>query len=257
MNFLDRFRSKPAEPPAVQHSVKLTKGDEAATPADKIPAALAGPATAAGYSLMKRGLFGMRGNVVVLLDHSGSMRQDFQDGSITQLTSRVLAFALQIDTDGTVPVICFDSRIWPSVDVTPANFATITTSTLWRPAQMGTTDLAGALEKILPMAKAATEPIILVIITDGNPNNRDAATRLVCELAGYPVWIKILALEEVEYLQALDDLGPDVRIVDNVDAQTSTPKRNLLTCSDEVFAEAMVEEFETWVAAATAKGILS
>jgi hypothetical protein len=75
-------------------------------------------------------------------------------------------------------------------------------------------------------------------------------------LARYPVFVKFLAVAPVAYLNELDDLGNDRRLLDNVDAKPSSPALNLRTCTDAQFADAMVDEWDTWIAAATKAGVL-
>jgi hypothetical protein len=67
----------------------------------------------------------------------------------------------------------------------------------------------------------------------------------------------------VDYLKDLDDLeqksgrsliGRSKRKVDNVDAQDMPDPAGL---SDLAFADKMVEEWDTWIAAATSTGILA
>lgn len=217
---------------------------------------LAKRADKAGLALSKRGLAGIRAQAILVLDHSGSMRTDYASGAVQTLVERALGFALQIDVDGTVPVIAFDSRVWPAVDVTVDSYRGVVDRDLWHRNQMGSTDLAGALRHVKGLAETTDQPLFVTVVTDGEPDNRSQATTAVCELARYPVFIKFLAVQPVAYLTELDDLGNDRRLLDNVDAKPSSPTLNLLTCSDAQFADAMVDESDTWVAAATKAGVL-
>lgn len=218
---------------------------------------LAKAADKVGFALSTKGLAGARAKVVALLDHSGSMAMEYRSGAVDTLFRRIMGLGLQIDDDGEIPVIPFDSRVRPTFNLNQTNLATAVSS-VWSERDMGTTNLAGALSVVLGMAKTTKEPIFLVVLTDGSPDNKERATQVVCELAGYPVFIKFMALKEVDYLTELDDLGPDRRLIDNVDAK---PERgsglNLLTCSDAEFAVALVDEWDTWIAEATGAGILT
>ncbi len=204
-----------------------------------------------GVSLTKRGLNGMRGRVIVLLDHSGSMHGDFRSGTVQKLLERTLGFGLQIDTDGGVEVIPFDSRVWNTTVVNVGNYQQAAQDA-WRPSQMGSTNLTGALGKVRDLAAKTSEPIVCVVLTDDNPDDRRTATAAVVDLARYPVWLKFLALRSVPYLSELDDMDGG-RLVDNVDAKTITDPAGI---SDDAFAEAMVDEFDSWVSAATQAGVL-
>jgi hypothetical protein len=255
------FGRKPDLRPA--HPVALVK-DPAGTPAvnlTKVREAghldLAKAADKAGVALSKRDLAGIRAQAVLLLDHSGSMRSDYARGAVQQLVQRVLGFALQIDVDGTVPVIRFDSRVWPSVDVTVDNHKDVVANQLWRPNSMGTTDLAGALAAVRGLAEETTAPLYVAVVTDGEPDSPRDATEQVCDLARYPVFLKFLALQPVRYLSGLDTLDASKRLLDNVNAQPPKDSRlRLLDCTDLEFQEAMVEEWDAWVRAAKGKGVL-
>lgn len=251
--------SKPAGP---QHSVSLTKDASGAPAVDlsKVRATnpdLAKAADKVGFALSTKGLAGSRAKVMALLDHSGSMAYEYRNGSVDTLFKRIMGLGLQIDDDGEIPVIPFDSRVRPTFNLNQTNFATAVAS-IWNERDMGTTNLADALSVVLGMAKTTKEPIFLVVLTDGSPDNKSKATEVVCQLAGYPVFIKFMALKEVDYLTELDDLGPDKRLLDNVDAKPEKGSGlNLLTCTDAEFAAALVDEWDTWIKAATGAGVLT
>lgn len=218
---------------------------------------LAKRAEKSGVALGKRGLAGLRAQALLVLDHSGSMHADYQSGAVQTLVERALGFALQIDVDGTVPVIPFDSRILPTVDVGVDNYAGVVDRQIWRGRDMGSTNLAAAMTYVLNEARTATLPLFCIVVTDGEPDNRNAATEVVCELSRYPVFIKFLALKPVAYLSELDDLGDTRRLLDNVDAKPSSRELDLPTCTDLQFADAMVDEWDTWIEAATKAGVLA
>lgn len=217
----------------------------------------------AGISLSKRGLDGIRAQAVVILDHSGSMLDDYANGTVQTLVERALGFALQIDADGTVPVIPFDYGVRPAVDVTVSNYAGVVDRDIWQRYDMGSTNLAAALTALMDMATKADAPIFAIVICDGSPDSKEATTKVVCELAGYPVFLKFLAIKPVDYLQDLDDLPSGKggvfrrggsRLLDNVDAKFIPDPAGM---SDLAFADAMTDEWDSWIEAATAAGVLS
>lgn len=203
----------------------------------------------AGMSLSKRDLTGIRAEAVMLLDHSGSMSFDYQSGTVQALVERALGFALQIDGDGTVPVIRFDSSVKAPVDVTVANYANITQNKLYEPRKMGSTNLTAALSALKTMAAGATSPIFAIIVTDGQPDNTTTAEELVRELESYPVFLKFLSIQSVPWLDHLDDMSRTV--LDNADAKDING-----TETDLEFADKMVDEWDTWIKAALTAGVL-
>lgn len=252
-------RSKSSQGPANPVRVVKDATGAAAVDLDAVKAAghvsLAKSAATVGVSLRKRNLAGMRGRVIVVLDHSGSMSGDYQSGVVQELLLRTLAFGLQIDSSGSVEVIPFDYGVWPTSVMLVDNYETAAWA-IWKPASMGSTNLAAALDRVRDLAADTAEPIVCVVITDGNPDDRNAATRAVCDLACYPVFLKFLAIRNVPYLSELDDLEqvrPGARLLDNVDAKTIPNPAHI---SAEDFAEAMTDEWDSWLIAATAAGVL-
>lgn len=218
---------------------------------------LAKAADKAGLALSKRDLAGTRAQSVLVLDHSGSMSGDYRSGAVQTLVERVLGFTLQIDTDGTVPVIAFDHKVHQPVEVTVDTYSGVVDREIWQPRGMGSTNLAGALTVVRNMAAETKSPLYVAVITDGEPDDVKAATEVVCDLARYPVFIKFLALRPVRYLATLDDLDDTFRLLDNCDAQPGRGSAvNLLTCSDMDFQDAMADEWDGWIALATKAGVL-
>lgn len=253
------FNRKTDSAPGPARTINLTK-DPAGSSAinlSKVRDAghidLAKRADKAGIALSKRGLAGIRAQAVLVLDHSGSMHNDYANGKVQTLVERVLGFALQIDVDGTVPVIPFDSHVHPTVEVTVDNYRGVVDQRIWQ-NRMGTTNLATALDAVRDLAKVTDEPIFCAVVTDGNPDSRPATTKIVCELAGYPVFVKFLAIRDVPYLNELDDMSPDLRLLDNVDAKSFDDPASV---SDLAFADAMADEWDSWIAAATKAGVLA
>lgn len=267
MGFFDRLTgnsSQPTQPSAgvnrtVARSIKFVK-DASGAPAvsmDKVEAtggvSLRKRTESIGVSLKKHNVAGIRAQVVLLLDHSGSMTSDYESGAVQQLVERALAFGLQVDADGTIPVIAFDDKVYKAVDVTMANYQGIVQKSIYKPYQMGGTDYAKPFQEVRKLAETTDAPLFVCFVTDGDPWDKQAATQMVCDLARYPVFIKFMALRDVPYLNMLDDLGDDKRLLDNVDAKTFRD----LNMSDEAFGDAMADEWASWVELATKAGILT
>lgn len=215
----------------------------------------------AGVSLRKRNLVGIRGKAVLVLDHSGSMEQLYKQGVVQRLVERALAFGLQVDVDGEVLVLPFDTRVRGSVRVNVDNYRNVVNKHIWAPRDMGLTRLDLAINEVNKLAAASTQPIFAIVITDGNPYEPgvDAeclATRSICESSQYPVFVKFLAVEEVQYLIDLDEDDSLPRLLDNVNTQffsgrrgegNHRPQVTSSECTDEVFIDAMLEELDLWI----------
>ncbi|MFA7264754.1 MAG: VWA domain-containing protein [Candidatus Nanopelagicales bacterium] len=248
-------------PDMVKKTVKLTK-DPAGAPAFDLDSLgesridLKKRADKVGISLSKAGLSGMRAQVVLLLDHSGSMNYDYHNGAVQALVERVLAFSLQVDADGEIPVIAFDSRLYPAVTVTVDNYQGVVDSQIWRRHEMGSTVMSAPLEALKAIAEKSDYPVFAVVIGDGSPNREDkrATKKVAYELAGYPVFIKFLSLRPVDFLQELDDATEKDRLLDNIDAKDIPDPQGI---AELAFADLMVDEWQSWIDAATKHGVIS
>lgn len=235
---------------------------------------LAKRADKAGIALSKRGLNGIRAEVVMYVDHSQSMEWDgrkyYSTGIVQAIVDRGLGFALQVDADGVIPVHAFDSRLWPEVRVgwqadstkEVVSYQNVVNSHVWKKRKMGGTQFAPIAEDIKQKLRKSELPLMAIIVTDGNPNDGDYAKPLFRELAGYPLFVKFLAVEEVQYLNDLDNLGGRV---DNIDSKFFNGQRDpdtgiawprITDITDLQFADAMVDEWDKWVQQATWNGIL-
>ncbi|MGI5216229.1 VWA domain-containing protein [Nocardia sp. CA-290969] len=236
-------------------SVTLTKSAGPAVSRDIVAGAgvdLAKKFDKAGVSLSKAGMDGIRAEAVLVLDHSGSMFSDYRTGSVQVVVDRALAFALQIDVDGKIPVIPFDSQVWPTIEVSLTNYSGVVDRDIFRPSRMGATYLGRALEQVLEMAKTTRSPLYVVIVTDDDPTDADRVVRILNELRGYPVFVKVLTLVRAPFWDQQDNLRAP-GLIDNIDAKRIT---KITGMSDLAFADVMVDEWPSWVQAATAAGIL-
>jgi hypothetical protein len=228
----------------------------------------------ASVSLQSRKLNGIRAKTCLVVDHSQSMMRLYESGVVQCLVERVAGFNLQVDVTGTTTVLPFDSEPYTPIEVTVDNYRNVVRNRIWRPRDMGYTDLAGALEVVLGYAKSTTVPLYVPIITDGNPEGKPRAkqdaTDIICELSQYPVFLKFLSIKEVDYLVDLDEDDELPRLLDNVNTQFFNgrhhhpaaqpnwrPRVDDKACTDEIFSDAMTEEFDLWIERATAKHILT
>lgn len=229
---------------------------------------------------------GIRFQVIVLLDGSGSMGREYErhgdQSPVERLLVRSLGFALNVDADGAIPVIVYGHGVAEPIDINLANFENA--GNLVRP-DFGLTNMAGAFRKALAMAEMSNQLTLIINITDGNPYTRDGDNALltkneVIRSAGMPVMIKNLAIKSVPFLEEIDDLpskyeirkNPDetpmtdndgrlvidinekaFRLIDNVDSKEIDPYK----ISDEDFAKALADEIAECLEVMARVGILT
>ncbi|WP_374983553.1 VWA domain-containing protein [Streptomyces fradiae] len=216
----------------------------------------------AGVSLDKHGLRGQRAAVYLVVDHSGSMRPYYRDGSVQALADRVLGLAAQLDDDGRVPVVFFSTGVDAGTEIDLADHQGRIgriTATL---GHMGRTNYHAAMDAVIDhyLESGADDPALVVFQTDGGPGNRALTEKYVCKAARLPVFWQFVGFgdprsSQFDFLRRLDELPvPQRRLVDNAGFfhAGKDPRR----VPDDVLYDRLVGEFPTWLAAARARGIL-
>ncbi|WP_202512470.1 VWA domain-containing protein [Streptomyces sp. SID3343] len=264
-----RKKSKPAAPPAAAAppapatpSATVRSGSGSAVSLDKVQRSAPGLVSlykAAGVSLEKNRLAGVRAAVYLVLDRSGSMRPFYKNGSVQALAERVLAAAAHFDDDGTVPVIFFDTKAYEPAEISLDNYKGRVAELHKQHGHMGTTDYVSAMDAVIAHYRScgATDPAFVIFQTDGAPNNAKAAEKAVCKAAGLPIFWQFIGFgrDEFRFLHRLDDLpAPKFRVVDNAGffEAGADPRR----MADDVLFDNLMNEFPEWLQTARAAGVL-
>lgn len=206
-----------------------------------------------GLALNMADLSGARAETVLYLDHSYSMVMDYRNGLVQKLVERKLAFSAQVDNDGKTPLVAFDNRLYKEITVDLGNFDNIVNQKVFKENDMSGTTMAPVVYDAIARAKKSKDPIFATIIGDGSPQDRAATRQAFIESARYPIFWKLLAIKPVDFLQELDDISDNERLLDNVDAKFIDDPYGI---SDLDFAKAMVDEWAGWISLAQSRGVL-
>ncbi|MFF4831148.1 vWA domain-containing protein [Streptomyces sp. NPDC001315] len=216
----------------------------------------------AGVSLDKHGLGGERAAVYLVVDHSGSMKPYYKDGSVQALADRVLGLSAHLDDDGRVPVVFFSTDIDAVTDIALADHQGRIERIVAGLGHMGKTSYHLAMDAVIDhyLDSGSTAPALVVFQTDGGPINKLAAERYLCKAAKLPLFWQFVAFgdpgsRQFEYLRKLDELAvPHKRVIDNAGFfhAGSDPRK----VSDEELYDRLVGEFPKWLVAARARGIV-
>ncbi|WP_225096625.1 VWA domain-containing protein [Streptomyces sp. CoH27] len=216
----------------------------------------------AGVSLRKHGLDGLRAAVYLVVDHSGSMRPYYQDGSVQKLADRVLGLSAHLDDDGRVPVVFFSTDIDAVTDIALDRHEGSVERIVAGLGHMGRTSYHLAMDAVIDhyLDSGATAPALVVFQTDGGPLSRPAAERYLCKAAKLPLFWQFVGFgdpdsRQFDFLRKLDELPvPGARIVDNAGFfhAGQDPRR----MSDTELYDRLVGEFPQWLTAARAAGIV-
>lgn len=233
--------------------VPAPAGQGPAISLDKVPPGLVDLTKKAAVSLEKSGLTGQRAAVYLILDHSGSMRRFYADGSVQRLAEQTLALSVNLDDDGNVPVGYFSDQAEAMLDVRLDNYQGVIDRTHTR-SRWGLTDYVAAMRNVIDehQLSGATVPGLVVFQTDGAPNDQRATERMLREASSLPLfWAFVGFGDSIRFLEKLDDLGG--RVVDNA---SFFHARDPHAVSDAELYDGITHEYAGWLAAATAAGVL-
>lgn len=213
----------------------------------------------AGISLKKNNLEGVKAAVYLVLDHSGSMRPYYKNHTVQDFTEKVLAIGNLLDDDGEVPIILFDSYAREPYTAHLDNSAGVVDDMLSKSGHMGTTSYADAMQAVVKHynASGTTQPALVIFQTDGSPDNRREAERVMCEAAELPIFWQFVGFgnDSFDFLKKLDDLAvPQKRVIDNADFFPAGNDPKSLDTS--ALYDSLLTEFPGWLKQAKIQGIV-
>ncbi|MFI8004351.1 vWA domain-containing protein [Streptomyces sp. NPDC086010] len=225
------------------------------------------PAIAALYenahvSLEKHGMSGERAAVHLVLDHSGSMREYYRDGSVQALADRVLGLSAHLDDDGRVPVVFFSTGIDAVTDIALDDHQGRIDAIVAGLGHMGKTSYHLAMDAVIDhyLDSGSTAPALVVFQTDGGPVSKHAAERYLCKAAKLPLFWQFIGFgdkrsSQFDFLRRLDELAvPAKRPIDNAGFfHAGTDPRAV---PDSELYDRLVSEFPRWLAEARVQGIV-
>lgn len=217
----------------------------------------------ARVSLEKKGLNGERAAVVLVLDRSGSMAPYYQArrGQISHMqyfAEQALGLSANLDDDGVVPLVFFDSQAFPVVEISLTDYQGRIGTEHERLGRMGGTDYASAMRAVVDhyQSSGASTPAFVVFQTDGATYNENTVKDLLREYSHLPLFWQFVGFgrpgsREFDFLRALDKLRG--RAVDN--AGFFEAGADPAELSDAALYDQLMGEYPAWLAAARSKGI--
>ncbi|MFF0139734.1 VWA domain-containing protein [Streptomyces sp. NPDC005227] len=225
-----------------------------------VPAGLVSLAKTAGVSLTKAGVpAGLRAAVYLVIDRSLSMADYFDNGSVQRLADQALGLSVNLDDDGTVPLVFFDNRPYPVVDISLDRYEGVVAAQHQLHGgerSMGGTHYTAAMNTVIDHYRisGATDPALVVFQTDGAPQDKDAARHQLAQASKMPIFWAFVGFgpTKVPFLKELDKLRG--RLVDN--ASYFHAGANPHGVPDSELYDGITSEFGSWLPAARAKGLL-
>jgi hypothetical protein len=217
----------------------------------------------AAVSLTEHRLTGERAAVYLVVDHSGSMRPYFRDGSVQALADRVLGLSAHLDDDGRVPVVFFSTDIDAVSEITLDDHEGRVARIADGLGHMGKTSYHAAMDAVIDhyLDSGATAPALVVFQTDGGPMSKLAAERYLCKASTLPLFWQFVGFgdrgsRQFDFLRKLDELPvPAKRLVDNAGFFHAGPDPRAV--SDAELYDRLLAGFPQLLAAARARGIVT
>lgn len=195
--------------------------------------------------------------VVFVLDHSGSMRTMYKDGTVQDVLERIFPIAMCFDDNAEMEFYWFDSIF---KELEPVNYSTIdgyvNKVILSKKDHFGGTCYAPIMNEILnryAKKEPMNIPTFVIFITDGNNSDKAAAKAVLTEASRYNIFWKFVGIgdEKFDFLNRLDNLKG--RYIDNANFINIS---NLSSISDNELYSQLLTEYNDWLELCRSHNIL-
>ncbi len=197
----------------------------------------------------KTSVNGSVARVVFALDHSGSMRNMYKDGTVQTLLERVFPMAMYFDDNSELDFYWFDTIYKQFDPVVPDNLdGYVNKVILSQKDHFGGTCYAPIMQEItnrFALREPAAVPTFVIFITDGANSDKTASKQVLTEASKYNIFWKFIGIgkEKFEFLERLDTLTG--RFIDNANFANVN---DLSAISDDELYKLLLEEYSDWLA---------
>ncbi len=199
---------------------------------------------------------GKKARVVFVLDHSGSMRKMYNNGTVQTLLERIFPMAMYFDDNSELDFYWFDSLFRELPPVTPALLEDyVNKIILANPERFGGTCYAPVMNEIFKKyvkISSANIPTFVIFITDGANSDKGDASKALINASRYNIFWKFIGIgkERFEFLERLDNLKG--RFIDNANFVNVN---DLYSISDDDLYTLLLEEYDEWLTLCRKSGI--
>ena len=167
--------------------------------------------------LSKQPLNGLKAQVGLVLDFSGSMSNLYYDGTVQKIIENALPLAMEFDDNGTMEVWIFHDGCHRLPDISLKNCAGYVKREILGKYNMGGTNYAPVMKSVIKAYKDCKLPSYVLFITDGDNDDQGMTISVIKEAAKLPIFWQFVGVGRARFtfLEKLDDLAD--RYVDNAD----------------------------------------
>lgn len=212
--------------------------------------------------LLTKGAQNERARVVLVLDKTGSMADEYAAGIVHRVVERMVPVAIQLDDDGALECYLYavkfaklpDIRI-EYLDRWMAEFIHMTGTHQginYRDIG-GYNDEIPIMNEVINSLKGQAGPTLVLFFTDGGFTKKREITSLMKKAASLPAFWQFVGIGDNDFgvLSKLDEMSG--RVVDNVGF---FPVTDIDRIDDAELYRRLLSEFPDWLRAARAAGIL-
>ena len=186
--------------------------------------------------------------VVFVLDHSGSMRTMYKDGTVQNLLERIFPMAMYFDDNSELDFYWFDKIFKEFEPVVPGNLeGYVADVILSKNDHFGATYYAPVIDEITKqygIQKKSNIPTFVIFITDGANADKTDSKKALIEASMYNIFWKFIGIgkEKFDFLEKLDTM--EGRVVDNANFVSVN---NLDDLSDDQLYSLLLKEYDEWL----------
>ena len=186
--------------------------------------------------------------VAVVEDYTGSMAGMYRDGTVQEVTNRLLPIALKFDDNGEMESWIFANSYRKLAPVTIDNHEDYVENVIMRSGMnMGGTYYAPVLRDIVKFYKNSPSniPALVIFITDGDNFDEYETSAIIRELSNYNMFVQFVGIgnqSDFDYLRELDNLSG--RKCDNTGFLLA---RDLVKMDDERLYTELLRQYNDWL----------
>lgn len=193
-------------------------------------------------------------SVVVVLDNSGSMYQQYKNGDVQKAMDKPIA--LMFDDDGELDTWAFASKVKHLSPITLDKIKNYINeeSRGWNKWNIGAVNNEPkVMSELVSQYKHNNLPVYVIFLSDGGIYETNKIKKLLIKAAHYPIFWQFVGIGGSNYgiLEELDEM--EGRVVNNANFFSID---NIDSLSDEVLYEKLLNEFPMWLKEASSKGTI-
>lgn len=186
--------------------------------------------------------------VALVEDYTGSMTDMYRDGTVQEVTNRLLPIALKFDDNGEMESWIFANSYRKLAPVTIDNHEDYVKNVIMRSGMnMGSTYYAPVLRDVAKFYKNSPSniPALVIFITDGDNFDEHETNTIIRELSNYNMFVQFVGIgnqSDFDYLRELDNLSG--RKCDNTGFLLA---RDLVKMDDEQLYTELLRQYNDWL----------